>query len=380
MHVLSISYGRALFVAHNSERKRLKRCAQEIESFHMIIFSLKRDGLSICKEGNLTLYPTNSKTKLHMLWDATFLGRRIISQTNGDWVVTSQDPFEAGIVGYIISRLARKPFNVQEHGDFFSTSFWRKSTLLNNVRFLMGIIIMRKADTIRVVSQRIATALVKYGIMQDRIISLPVRTDAISKNAYRMDLHAAYPDASVIILCMGRLVPQKNIPLLIAAFQKLQRIDNKALLLIVGEGREQKKLEHLILNSRLAQNVALLPWSDNAFGLMQGADIFALSSDWEGWGRVLIESMAAGIPAVTTNVGCVGEVFINNRHGFVVGVGDMDAFAEKLIALANDPEIRQRFGRQAVEDVQQIHTTTSSYAKAWEKVWRVTAISAKHAR
>jgi glycosyltransferase involved in cell wall biosynthesis len=303
-----------------------------------------------------------------MLFDAISIGRKIVNTDPDTWVVTSQDPFEAGIAGYVVAKLTGSALNVQEHGDFFSRPYWRRDSLLNTVRFAVGKLILRHANSVRVVSARIRNTMQQLHIPAERILSLPVRSDVIVQTLPETDLHEQYPDASVIILSMSRLVTQKNLPLLINAFAELCSTDPNALLLIVGQGAELPRLKRLASALKIEHRIRFLPWTDTPYALMQSADIFALSSDWEGWGRVLIEAMSAGTPVVTTNVGCAGEVLIDGSHGYVVEVRDKDMFARKLIKLAEDIAERERFGAQAQKDVQRIHISEEEYVSLWAEV------------
>jgi glycosyltransferase involved in cell wall biosynthesis len=374
MNVLSISYGRALFDASNPERRRMEVCARATASYHMIIFTLLKDGYALTStDSGLVLHPTNSRSRLHMVFDAIRIGRKVVGTNEEPWVITAQDPFEAGIVGFLISKICRRPLNVQEHGDFFSSPYWRRDTLSNRLRFVIGKFILRRAHTVRVVSMRIRRTMLRLGIPSERILYLPVRSDTIqAASVGKTDLHEEYPDASTIVLSLGRLVSQKNIPLLIRAFSKLHSTDPRALLLVVGSGNQLSQLKQMVEDLGLMEAVVFRPWSDDPYALMSSADIFACSSDWEGWARVLIEAMAAGTSVVTTDVGCAGEILIHNKHGFVVPPRDESAFANGLILLSNDDALRQKFGTQAQHDVQSVHVTESVYVEQWSNVWKVT--------
>ena len=371
INVLAISYGRALFDAKNVERVRMEQCARSVRTYHMVIFTLKKEGLSkIVTESGLVLHPTNSLSKLHMVWDAFVLGKNIVrEQIDASWVVTSQDPFESGIVGYWIAKATNCAFNVQEHNDFFSTPHYRNDSFLNRIRYSVGKFVIRRADTVRVVSHRIQKTLIRMGIPEERVLRLPVRTDSAHEiESAAPELHRTYPEASVLVLSMGRLVTQKNIRMLLQAFSDLKSVEPKALLLIVGSGPEKQTIEASVEANGLTKNVVFLPWSNEPFALMQQADIFALSSNWEGWARVLIEAMAAGTPVVTTDVGCAGEVVLDGVHGFVVPTEDTKAFAKKLVILAQDAQLRKTFGAQEKRDVEKIHTTLEEYVTAWKDV------------
>ncbi|MFT7507238.1 MAG: glycosyltransferase involved in cell wall biosynthesis [Acidimicrobiales bacterium] len=375
INVLAISYGRDLFDADNLERKRMEMCATTVGEYHMIVFTRRTDGLSVVHAQNgLIIHPTNSSTRIHMLYDAVRLGGALLKGRVGQWVITTQDPFEAGLVGYILSKRYKVALNMQEHADFFSNSFWRKESMLNRVRFILGKWLLRKADTVRVVSKRMESAMKRIGVAPEKILRLAVRTDvrATEDTTENIDLHTQHPEASVIILSMARFVPQKNLQMLIEAFSLVHKQNSQALLVLVGDGAEKQKLQELVTQKHLEKSVVFESWTDTPQAYMQSADIYALTSNYEGWARVLIEAMLSGTPVVTTDVGCAGEVLLDEKHGFVVPVGDTERFAQRLMELMNDGELRHRFASTGKSDGSEAHTTTEAYVQAWADVFAKT--------
>lgn len=371
INVLAISYGRNLFDQDNAERKRMELCASRVQSYHMVIFSKRSDCVSVTEGMNgLILHPTNSKTRLHMIGDAVRIGSSILKQRVGKWVITSQDPFEAGLVGYVLKRRYAVTLNVQEHGDFFSLHHWKKESAHNYLRYYFGKWLLLRADTVRVVSKRIALTIERLGVLPEKIVFLPVRTDGAvtSDSESTIDLRAEYPDASVIVLSMARFVSQKNLTLLIKAFSELFKKDSLAKLVLIGSGAEDRKLRKLVTELHLERAVVFKNWTDEPGAYLQTADIYALSSNYEGWGRVLVEAMLAGTPVVTTDVGCAGEVLIDGTHGFVVPVGDVEAFSERLVHLATDAGTRQHFAISEKKDVQTVHISSEEYTAKWADV------------
>lgn len=372
-NVLAIGYGRQLFNENNSERKRMEACAKTVSSYNIIVFTLKSDGLKkVTGDDGLTIYPTNSKNKFTMIYDAWRLGKTILKDSSNKWVVTSQDPFEAGLVGFLLTRQNKLPFNIQEHGDFFSTSYWRRDTALNWVRYVVGRRLLKRATSVRVVSRRIKDTMAALGIAADRILSLPVRSDEVSSQEV-IAAELGFEKDTVVVLTMARLEKQKNLLLLIESFAAVYRKFSQARLVIIGRGSEAHKLKQIVTSLHLDKVVKFVDWTDEPASYLKAADIYALSSDWEGWARVLVEAMAYGLPIVTTDVGCAGEVVINDKHGFVVPVRDQDAFTASLSRLVESKEIRNQFSKQALLDQEMIRTeTVDDYAKGWFEVLRQT--------
>lgn len=117
---------------------------------------------------------------------------------------------------------------------------------------------------------------------------------------------------SVLLLAVGRFHKAKDYPNLLKAFAKIKQNNSlKAVLLIAGDGEERRNIEYLITSLALHENVHLLGRRDDIPKLMSAADIFVLSSAFEGFGLVVAEAMACQTFVVATDCGGVNEVMGN---------------------------------------------------------------------
>jgi glycosyltransferase involved in cell wall biosynthesis len=361
--VVSISYGRNLF-SKGIERDRQVACAATVTALHMVVFASSKQ-YSPQQEGNLFLYPSGGVTKVGRLLMALWTARKIIqTQRTNQMVVTTQDPFESGLVGYILSRLYQLPLIVQEHGDFFSTPHWRHESFLNRLRALFGLWLVRRATCVRVVSERIKTTLLSCGVARDRIAVLPV---AIPVERFLQVARVSQIDTSITIITVARLVPQKNLPLLLRAFAEVIQRCPTARLTIVGEGSEKLALKTLALQLQIADKITWLPWSDDVPALLSQADIYVLSSNYEGYARVIPEAMAAGLPVVMTDVGCAHEVLHDMVHGLVVPVGDVATLASALETLCTNDVLRTKYSQAGRAAALAWQAQLSHYPALWRE-------------
>jgi len=370
--VLSVGYGRQLFAKGDAERARLAACAETVDALHLVVFTRRAHCLTPAQEGKLFLHPTNARTRLGMLAGAFFHGRRVIKESgHRNWVISAQDPFEAGLAGYLLSLVCGLPLQVQEHGDFFGSTWWRTERPLNRLRYRFGVWLLRRAHCIRTVSARARGHIAAIGIEPARIATLSVATDTARFSAVSAP-RVREQGVPVTILALGRLVREKNLPLLVRACARVA-VGQRIRLVIAGSGPEERALKALA-SAHPVLSTTFIPWTKDVPALMRDADIFALTSYREGWARVILEAMAAGLPSVVTEVGCVGEIFHTDKHGLAVPVADEEALVAALERLAADPELRYTFGRQAAADAAAYAEVEKPYPLAWRETLRTCGV------
>lgn len=367
-NVIGVGYGRHMFSTSNPERQRLESVAAETAVLHQIIFTHRSDGLTTeTSESGLVLHPTNSRFKLLMMFDAFVLGRKLILSEPNPVTVTTQDPFATGVVGWLLSVFYKTPLVVQEHGDVFGEPYWPQESLANRLWYAVGGFILKRADVVRVVAKRVAEHVQAIGVRPERVRQLPVAIDLAQFTGVE---RVERTDDTFTCITVARLVPQKNLPLLLNAFQAAWLEQPQLRLQIVGRGPEQQRLQNMITQQythTAVVPVTIKPWSDNVPGLLAQADAYVLSSDYEGWGRVLIEAMAVGLPIVTTDVGCAGEVVLHEQHGLVVPARNQTALKNALVRIAIDKKLQTtiHLALAALDRTTIPGTDLHSYGKHW---------------
>ncbi|GAB4529538.1 MAG: glycosyltransferase [Pleurocapsa sp.] len=145
------------------------------------------------------------------------------------------------------------------------------------------------------------------------------------------------PNEPPVFLAVGRLTLQKDFANLIKAFA-LVRQEKAARLMILGEGELRGELETLAKNLGVAEDVALPGFVNNPYGFMNQAEVFTLSSQWEGLPTALIEAMACGCSVVATD--CPSgprEILQSGKYGQLVPVGDSSALATGMLKALTHP-------------------------------------------
>lgn len=204
--------------------------------------------------------------------------------------------------------------------------------------YILSWFLTRAAGTTITVSADIKTELVaRFHACPDRItvVHNPVDHKWIEKKA--LDNIPICAGKRPYILSVGRLVDAKDYPTLLSAFAKIKhKLDCD--LVILGEGPLRAVLEKLVSDLDVIDRVYLPGYLSNPFPVYKKASLFVLSSVFEGFGNVIVEAMALGVPIVATR--CPGgprDILAEGRYGRLVPVGDSDALAAAILAEIADP-------------------------------------------
>lgn len=151
------------------------------------------------------------------------------------------------------------------------------------------------------------------------------------------------------IVSVGRLMKQKNQLLLLKAFKRVVSIRPEYTLTIYGEGPERSLLEKYILDNNMT-NVVNLPGSvKNVYDKIADAEIFVMSSNFEGMPNALIEAMCLGLACVSTKVSGATDLIQDGVNGDLVDIGNEQALAEKIIRLIDEDERRRTYALNAMQ-------------------------------
>jgi len=180
----------------------------------------------------------------------------------------------------------------------------------------------------------------------------------------RFALAGARDGAIPVIGTVAALRPEKNLSRLLRA---VARMTVPARLVIVGDGAERPMLEALAGELGLTDRVTFTGHREDTQALYAGFDIFALSSDTEQMPLSLMEAMASGLPAASTDVGDVRDMVAPANLPFVGPLTD-DALAGSLSALAADAEQRRRVGAANLEKARRDFDQAVMF-DAWRALW-----------
>lgn len=215
----------------------------------------------------------------------------------------------------------------------------------NVVRFFC-----RFANRVIVASEGLKTECIRvYGSKPDRVSVIPNGIDAHRLRTVLEAPAAPHLSDKPRIVTSGRLAPEKDLATLLTAFAALRR-SLDAILTVIGEGPELDRLSQLARELGIAESVEFLGFRSDPFSVVKSADVFVHTALFEGFGNVILEAMACGVPVVATDCDFgPREIVRDGSNGLLVPVSQPEKLSEALIRVCSDAELRTRLVRNAYD-------------------------------
>jgi glycosyltransferase involved in cell wall biosynthesis len=383
MKILSIGLDKKILDKNSKNFQRQKEYSSLVNELHIIVFGPGRE----TRSNNLFIYGTEGRNRIIRFLNAYKITKKILKNKDlRDWLITTQDPFFSGFLGYLLkikfsafkggsASGGKISLHVQVHTDFLS-KYFRQESLYNLLQYFLGKFIIKKADGFRVVSRRIKESLIRLGISKDKITVVPIYVEIKSpaegearSGRQKLKVKSQSHNNKFIFLTVGRLVPVKNIELQIKAMAEILKKYPNTELWIVGDGPEKEKLQTTNYKLQTTKNIRFWGWQDNLERFYCQADVFLLTSNYEGWPQVVIQAAFFSLPILITNFSSAGEFIVNNKNGIIIPLNDSSSLKRAMLKLIENKKLRAKLGKnvkKAILGLPSKEETLKLYKKSWE--------------
>ena len=263
------------------------------------------------------------------LWLMARLFLFLLSRRNKYDVWHAHSPRRLAAVAALLGSWLRKPrvvIKIANAGEFDTGALAPQSSLLNRVLSHC----VRRADGWQAISSQIVRGLEAKGIPADRICAIPNAVDVS-----RFDPLPAPAADHTRFLFIGRLVPAKNLFMLLKAFAAALQARPEIQLRIVGGGRLEGALKHTAQTLGIARSVEFTGYRADVAQLLAQADIGVLPSTSEGLSNTLLESMARGLPMIASRISGNEDFVHNGINGWLFEADDCEGLTRCLIEAAS---------------------------------------------
>jgi glycosyltransferase involved in cell wall biosynthesis len=206
-------------------------------------------------------------------------------------------------------------------------------------------LIAKRLDLVIAVSTDQIPAWLRRGCPQHRIVVIPNGVTTPSRNGSKLELRRemGIPESAFVALSVATLRPEKRIADFVRAALRARASEPSLIALIAGDGPDRPAVEAAAMGD---EGIRLLGHREDVAALLQAADMFVLSSEFEAVPMAILEAMAAGLPVLATHVGGIPGVVEHGETGLLVAPGDPDALAAGLTSLAADQPRRLAMGTE----------------------------------
>ena len=364
MKILFIGTDVKLFEPKSSVHERFVGFSSLGEEVHVVVARPSSQKGIYNLASNIFIHPTSSKGRLYSLIKSFFVGFRILRiDKKSDWVISVQDPFEQGFVGFLLSKFFNKPLHVQVHTDMLSP-FFLKHSFLDRMRVFFSGPILKTAKRIRVDALRMKDSIVKkYKIKEDKIDVLQIYIDVPKM----MESRNAKLIEGNYILYVGRFEPEKNVESIIRGFAKASSAMPDLKLVLLGSGALLSSYKALAKDLGVSDRMIHIPWSNDVGSHMKHSKALVLASWFEGFALVLVEAILNDCPIITTDVGAIGGI-IPRDYAHIFNQNDAEGLSEKIKEVVLNSEIN----KEKVKEVKtlvlsKIPKDLDSYAKIFKE-------------
>ncbi len=312
----------------------------------------------LVRESGLKFHPfPNFVQPVHPINDALALIGLTKFLLDNEYHIVHTHNSKTGFIGRLAGRLARVPVLVHTvHGFAFHDRepVWRRRLFRALERLAAG-----WCDRMIFISQPLIDWALKEKILRNerKIVKIysgieidrfrPATPAEKRDNRKKWGISENEPVVGIV----SKLWEGKGHEILIESFSIVRQKIGKGRLVIVGEGPIRKNLQALVRRKGLEKQVIFTGFQRNVAPMISMFDVSVLPSFFEGMGRVLLESMAMGVPVAGSAVGGIPDLIRHGKEGFLVPPGDAGALADVILRLLQDRKAAQKMGSAGIERV-----------------------------
>ena len=326
-----ITCGVVLYAGKSEERKELYRFEKDGKEFSFFVYHLK--GFSVFKNGFMPA----------------------VYRLMREYDVLQVHEYDQIFSWMLYSRL--KLPTVIYHGPYYHT-YARGYNLKCRVFDMLFLRNRKYKHVIALTKSELAADFLRNkGFSQVRAVGVGVDSEQFSvKEGEEVACRLQEDESCFRLLYVGKIEERRNVYFLIELFELLQKKRENIRLVIVGDGEEQYRKAFLD---------RIRPWTENGkiiyyqkatqkelALIYQRSDMFVFTSNYEIFGMVLLESMYFGLPVISSMNGGASVLITSGKNGYVMDSFNADLWAEKILAVAEDEELRHVMGREAKQTIE----------------------------
>lgn len=379
MNVLLFTSDTAVLREDSAARARIMEYASFTKRLVVVALNRRRDAYKPLKiSESLWILPTNSWIPLLSPFTAARIARRelFFQGTLQADLIAADDPCGSAVAGILLRRF-KKPLHIRIAENIFSPYFIAES-LRTKARSLLARFTVGRAAAVIATSEAIRAELADINAaMADKTVVVPpyIDVEAFRKEPPRVNLAAKYPQFKFLLLVVAPLVASQNVQLAITALKSIVAQYKYAGLVIVGEGKQRRRLRAHARLAGLRDHVVFEDWNTNIHSYYKTCHVLLVPALYEEYGQTIAEAAACGAAIISTPIGIAPAIIENGISGFLCDASDAGCFTASVMAMIQDPHLRERVKMNVTLFLEKqvgayADESKRAYKESWEKAAR----------
>jgi len=286
-----------------------------------------------------------------------------------------QTPLALGLQAILISKVLKLPLIGTFHTLFTHPDYIKHIKMgykpFEKMAWSYARMFYNKCDLITCPSQETKKELLKHGFYRPiKVISNGIDLKMF-KNSKCASVKKKYNKNGKLLLFVGRVAHEKNIPYLLKCFKLVLKEVPDTKLLVIGDGPQMEEVKEDIKKFGLSENVILLGKIEHSklakSSIFKASDLFVTASITENQPMTMLEAQANGMACVGIKAMGVKDLIKNNYNGFLVKNGNKKEFADKVITLLKNKKLRNKMGKNALNEIKKCEI--KNVGDVWENIY-----------
>ncbi len=291
-------------------------------------------------------------------------------------IIHFQTPLTIGLQGVLAAKILGIPLVGTFHTFFADKEYLKHAGLdfkiAERLAWNYSNAYYNKCDLITCPTQSARRELLKNRVRRKIVVISNGIDESIFENRGWKDVKKKYNPRGPILLFVGRIAYEKNIPYLLECFRLVVEKIPGCKLLMVGDGPQLKAINHLVDRMGLGNSVIMtgnIPHGTLVkSGIFKACDVFVTASKTETQGITMLEAQGNGLVSVALDARGTSDLIRNGRNGFLVRDGDRKEFSDRIVQLLTDKKLRGRMKRETMKEIKDHYLY--NVLNEWEKEYR----------
>ena len=355
--------------ADNSLRRLIENL--DLNKFSITFISLNKSYLKNILINNIEFRQLKSKRTLFAIYEIKKILKNIEKSKNYKKIILiSNQNFANVVASFCIEKNSRIKSIFIDRNHLDELSFYKGN--LDKIKKIVIKILVKlryqKADKVVGICKKLSNDLQSYTNKKVITIYSPsYDKKIIKKSKIKINLDKKYK----YILNVSRFSKRKDHYTTLKAFEIVLRKIKNLKLVLIGYGPELKNITNLAKNLKIYKDIIIINKTYNPYSYMKRSDLLILTSVYEGFPNVLVESLTIGTPVISTNANAgASEILLNGRGGDLIKIGDYKNLARKILNHFSSPKILIKKTRIAKKNLYRFETKRHSkiYTNLFQKI------------